>query len=72
MASGASSAVQQRRNSYNEMMDDTLFRPDDIYITTMGMTGSGESSLIATCCREATEEIGHELESKHQSAYLDF
>ncbi|KAK0507983.1 hypothetical protein JMJ35_009872 [Cladonia borealis] len=30
----------------------------------MGMTGSGKSSFIATCCPDAAGEIGHELESR--------
>ena len=38
-------------------------RPDDVYIAIMGMTGSGKSSFIATCCPDAAGEIGHELES---------
>jgi hypothetical protein len=44
-------------------MNDLHHRPDDVYIATMGMTSSRESSLIATCCPEAAVGIGHELES---------
>ncbi len=43
-------------------------RPEDIYIAIMGMTGSGKSSLIATCCPDAAGEIGHELESSTEGA----
>ncbi len=49
-----------------------FFRPDDIYIAVMGMTGSGKSSLIATCCPEAESEIGHALESSKRVCHLAF
>ena len=38
----------------------------------MGMTGSGKSSLIATCCPEAESEIGHALESSKQIGHSEF
>ena len=41
-----------------------LRSPGDAYIAVMGMTGSGKSSMIATCCPEAIVDVGHALESR--------
>lgn len=48
--------------------EEILHRPGDAYIAVMGMTGSGKSSMIATCCPEAVVDVGHALESReHRS-----
>lgn len=48
--------------------------PSDAYIAVMGMTGSGKSSMIATCCPEAVADVGHALESREHCSieYKDY
>lgn len=38
------------------------FRPTDIFIPVMGVTGAGKSTFISLCTKESVP-IGHELES---------
>jgi type IV secretory pathway VirB4 component len=39
------------------------YRPNDIYIAIMGVTGAGKSTFISKCCQEAVDGIGHTLKS---------
>lgn len=39
------------------------FRPNDLIIALMGMTGSGKSSFIKLCTSDKSINIGHDLES---------